>query len=280
MSIVVAPRPVLWPTRILRPRLLLPAAVLTLVVSWAVLPGAFATHDPLLGVPAETFRAPSTDHWMGTDNLGRDLYSRVVHGASLSLRTAMLAVLVSVSVGALLGLVAGYIGGLADSLIMRLVDVVMAVPGLLLAMAFIAVLGFGSTNVAVAVGLAGTSGFARVMRAEVMRVRSSEYVEAARGCGQRTSALLIRHVVPNAVGPVVALAVVEFGTALLAVSALSFLGFGTAPPAPEWGNLVAEGRNYMTVAGWMTTMPGLVIVGVVLAVNRMARAVEREGDQS
>ncbi|HZE49759.1 MAG TPA: ABC transporter permease, partial [Jatrophihabitantaceae bacterium] len=199
-----------------------------------------------------------------------------VHGAAQSLRASLLAVLLASVIGSLVGLVSGFAGGWVDGLIMRVIDVLLAVPALLLSLAFVTALGFGTTNVAIAVGLAAIARFARIMRAEVLRISTSLYVEAARACGARRYSILARHVLPNAYGPVVALATLQFGLAILAVSALSFLGYGATPPAPEWGSLVAQGRDYLGTAWWLTTLPGLTVAATVLATNRIARAIDGE----
>ena len=256
---------------------LVPAvATVALLLGWAVLPALFTGHDPLLGDTSRALHPPGTQSWFGTDQLGRDLYARVVHGSSLTLRATFLAVGVGLAGGGLLGLVSGFVGGRLDGVVMRCVDVVQAIPGLLLSMALIAVLGFGTVNVALAVGLGFVAVFARVTRAEVLRVSTSTYVEAAHAGGVRRSSVLVRHVLPNSAAPVLALAAVQFGQAVLAVSALSFLGFGAEPPAPEWGSLVAEGRDYLVTAWWLTTLPGLVVVATVLATHRISQALDPE----
>lgn len=259
-----------------RPGLLLSAAVIVFILLAAVAPGLFTGYDPIAGVPAEKLRGPSPAHLFGTDETGRDVFARVVHGASLSLRATVLAVLVALIAGSALGLLAGFRGGWLDSAIMRIVDVLQAVPAILLSLALVTALGFGTTNVAIAVGIANLASFARLMRAEVLRVRSGVFVEAARASGVRWSGVLRRHVLPNAVGPVFVLATLTFGTAVLEVSALSFLGFGATPPAPEWGALVAGGRGFLATAWWMTTFPGFTVAAVVLATNRLSRAFDGE----
>ncbi|SNY86946.1 peptide/nickel transport system permease protein [Nocardia amikacinitolerans] len=255
--------------------LILSAAVALLVLGWALAPSLFAGGDPLTGVPAEKFRPPSAQHWFGTDNLGRDLYTRMVHGAGLSLTATLSAVALAVVAGALLGLLAGAIGGVVDAVAMRVVDVLLSIPALLLSLALVTALGFGTRNVAIAVGVSLIANFARVMRSEVLRVRRAVYVEAAHAAGVRWYTVLARHVLPNSYQPVLALAAVEFGMAVLAVSALSFLGYGAEPPTPEWGSLISEGRNYLATAWWLTTLPGLVIIAVVLAAQRLGRAAGR-----
>lgn len=255
--------------------LLLSGAVALLAIGWALLPSVFAGGDPLTGVPAQKFQPPSAQHWFGTDNLGRDLYTRMVHGAGLSLTATLAAVGIALVAGSILGLLSGAAGGVLDTVVMRVVDVLLSIPSLLLSLALVTALGFGTRNVAIAVGVSLVANFARVMRSEVLRVRQAPFVEAARAGGARWHTVLLRHVLPNSYQPVLALAAVEFGMAVLAVSALSFLGYGAKPPTPEWGSLIAEGRNYLATAWWMTTLPGLVIVAVVLAAQRLGRAAGR-----
>lgn len=259
-----------------RPGLLLSSLLTIAVVVAAFAPSWFTTADPLTGIPREKLQGPGLAHLFGTDQLGRDVFARVVYGTSLSLKAMLIAVAVGFVLGATIGLLSGFVGGWVDDAVMRLVDVLLAIPALLLALAFVVALGFGSVNVAVAVGLASVARFARVTRSEVLRVRGSGYVEAARAAGTRWYAILGRHVLPNAIGPAVVFATLEFGAAILAVSSLSFLGYGAPPPAPEWGSLVSDGRNYLAVAWWLTTLPGLIVVVTVLAANRIARALDGE----
>ncbi|WP_243744904.1 ABC transporter permease [Streptomyces hainanensis] len=267
-----------WARRVgRRPGLLLAVLYLVLVLGWTVAPGLFAGQDPLFTDPASGLVPPGAEHWFGTDNLGRDIYARVVHGTRVSLVAGLLAVGLALAVGVLLGTLAGYLGGWLDQLLMRVVEVLVVIPGLLLSLAVVSILGFGTTNVAIAVGIAGIPNFARVVRAEVLRIRGSAYVRAAVAGGSRTPAILRRHVLPNASPPVLVLAALDVGGAVLSISALSFLGYGAAPPAPELGAMVSAGRDYLTTAWWVTTFPGLAIALVVLATSRVARALERTG---
>ncbi|MDG4834249.1 ABC transporter permease [Solwaraspora sp. WMMD1047] len=251
--------------------------VVAVVSAWALFPETFAPGDPLDGVPGDRLQPPNATHWFGTDQLGRDLYTRMVHGASLSLRATLVAVGVALVLGGSVGLFAGFVGRWVDDAAMRLVDVLLAIPGLLLSLAVVTVLGFGTMNVAIAVGVATAANFARVMRAEVLRVNLAVFVEAARTSGVRWYGVLGRHVLPNAFGPVFVMATLELGNAILSVSALSFLGYGAAPPSPEWGSLIAQGRSYLASAPWLTTLPGLVVAALVLAVNRVARELDTRG---
>lgn len=261
--------------RILRqPGLVLSVIVVALVLLAAFLPGLFTSRDPLEAVPVDKLQGPSAEHLFGTDQLGRDLFARVVHGAALSLKATVIAVSLGLVLGSLIGLISGFFGGWVDFLLMRVIEVVLAIPGLLLSLAIITALGFGTVNVAIAVGLASVARFARVMRAEVLRVRGAVFVEAAKAAGARWYEILLRHVLPSAIGPAAVLAALDFGIAILAVSALSFLGYGANAPAPEWGSLVAGGRTYITTAWWLTVLPGLVVMAAVLATNRISRAVD------
>lgn len=259
-----------------RPGLVLAVAVVVLVVLAACWPGLFTGRDPLAADPAQRFQHPSGAHLFGTDELGRDLFSRVVHGASLSLRATLLAVALAFVAGSAIGLVAGFTGRWVEAVLMRFVDVLLSIPSLLLSLALVTALGYGTVKVSVAVGVASVAGFARVMRAEVLRVRQAVFVEAARVSGVRWYAVLWRHVLPNALGPVLVLATLDLGTAILAVSSLSFLGYGAPPPAPEWGTLISDGRNYLANAWWLSTLPGVTIAALVLATNRIARALDGE----
>jgi peptide/nickel transport system permease protein len=271
-----APDPKAWSWFARRPAAAVSLLWLLVVVVAAVAPALLAPGDPLTGIPAEHLQGPSAGHWFGTDQIGRDLYTRVVHGTSLTVSAATLAVAVGVVAGSAIGLLSGFAGGRTDAILMRAADVLLAIPSLLLSLAVITALGFGTVNVAIAVGTASVASVSRIMRAEVIKVRNSAYVEAARASGSSWIRVLLRHVLPNSTGPVIALGVLEFGGAILAVSALSFLGYGAPAPAPEWGALVSGGRDFLRNAWWLTTFPGLVIALTVLAANRLARGLDTE----
>jgi peptide/nickel transport system permease protein len=255
--------------------LLLAWAVIALVALWALVPGLFTGYNPIQGTAGHQLQGPSAAHWLGTDALGRDVYARLVHGAVHSLSGAFVAVAVGLVLGTLLGLVAGSVGRWVDDAIMRTVDVLLSVPPLLLSLSIIIILGFGTINAAIAVGVASVATFARLVRSEVVRVRRAEYVEAAFGSGGRFSAVLWRHVLPNSLTSVIAMAALQFGSAILSISTLGFLGYGAPPPTPEWGLLIAEGRNYIATAWWLTTVPGVVVVAVVLSANRISAAIAK-----
>ncbi len=257
-----------------RPGLAISIAVVVLVAVAACWPSLLTASDPLHADPTALLRPPNGRNWFGTDQLGRDQFSRVVHGAALSLRATLIAVTVAFVVGGGIGLIAGFAGGRVEGLLMRIVDVLLAIPALLLSLALVTALGYGTTKIAFAVGLASVAGFARVARAEVLKVRQSVFVEASRASGSGWSSVLARHVLPHAAGPVLALAALDVGSAVLSVSALSFLGYGAAPPAPEWGSLISDGRTYLAGAWWLSTLPGATVAALVLATGRISRAID------
>lgn len=280
MSVQDAPLPVIrragLPAVRLRAGLSLASAVLAIAFLWALLPGLFTSFDPLTGVPADKLQAPSAAHWLGTDELGRDALARIIHGARYTLAGAGLAVAVGLVLGSFLGLIAGSVGGWLGALILRFVDVLLSIPGLLLSLSLIVILGFGSVQVAVAVGMTAVAGFARLIWSEVVTVRRTDYVEAAFGSGGRFAAVLWRHVLPNALTSVLAYAAIQFGWAILQISTLGYLGYGAPPPTPEWGLMIAEGRNYMTTSWWLTLFPGLAVIFVVVAANTVGHALSRQ----
>ena len=257
---------------LLRPGAIVPIVILLIALAWAIVPGLFTSVSPTEQVGA-ALQAPSAEHWFGTDATGRDLYSRVIHGAGESITAALLAVLVGLVFGSLIGVTAGAVGGLVDEALMRVVDVLLAIPTLLLSLSIVILLGFGTNNAAIAVGVTSVAVFARLSRSQVMSVRASEFVEAAYGSGGTFGSVLWRHVLPNSLTPVIALAALQLGSAILQISTLGFLGYGAPPPTPEWGLLIAEGRNYIATAWWLTTLPGLIVVIVVVATNRLSQAI-------
>ena len=257
-----------------RPGFVLALAFVVLVIVSALVPRFFTTYDPYATAPAARLTPPGAAHWFGTDELGRDLYTRVVFGSTLTIEAALSAIVIALVAGLTLGVVSGFFGGWLDAVLMRVVDVSLAVPGLLMALAVVTALGFGTLPVAIAVGIGIVPGFARTTRAEVLRVKTLPYIEAARAGGATRRRILLRHVLPNAWGPVAVLAVLDFGVAILSVAALSFLGFGAAPPAAEWGTLIARGRDYLVTAPWVSLLPGLFVGLVVLSLNHVARTLE------
>ncbi|WP_417286702.1 ABC transporter permease [Corynebacterium variabile] len=267
-------------TRI-QPGVWIAGLIVLLAVAWALVPGLFASGDPTESGTTEPLLAPSGDHWFGTDAVGRDLYTRVVWGARHSLSGALVAVLVGMVVGTLLGLVAGSVrggrNGWLDTLIMRIVDVLLSIPALLLSLSVIILLGYGTMNAAIAVGVTNVAMFARLARSEVLGVAAADFVEAAYGSGGTAWSVLWRHILPNSLTPVLALAALQFGSAILQLSTLGFLGYGAPPPTPEWGLIISEGRDFIATSWWLSVLPGLAIVLVVLATNYLSQALQRSG---
>ncbi|PTA92565.1 ABC transporter permease [Kosakonia sp. H7A] len=260
-----------WRAHAWQPGLWLAWAVVALAGVAAFFPALLTHYSAVEAIAGAQRLAPQAGHWLGTDQLGRDLFARIVYGASHSLSAALAAVAMGLFAGTLIGVIAGALAGRVESFLMRLVDVLLSIPSLLLSLTVIILLGFGTVNAAIAVGVASIASFARLARGEVVRIRHTEYVEAAWGSGGTFWSVLWRHILPNSLTAVLAFATLQFGQAILALSTLSFLGYGTPPPVPEWGLLIAEGRNYLSTAWWLTTFPGLVVIAVVLAVNRLSR---------
>ena len=246
--------------------------VLGVFCAAALFPQFFASEGPFAEDVTRRLQPPSWEHPFGTDELGRDLLSRVVHGTRTTLGTSLLALAIASAIAVSVGIVAGYLRSVTDRVLMLFIDVLLALPTLLVSLLIIFALGAGTVNLALAVGLASVPPFARVTRAEVLRVSAEPFVEAARANGVNPIRILVRHVLPHATRPVIALATLELASIVLAVSVLSFLGYGTTPPNPEWGNLISEGRGYFSTAWWLTGLPGAVLVAFVLALHRLGRS--------
>ncbi len=238
------------------------------IIAVAALIGVIYTpHDPLALNVDSRLAAPSWSHWFGTDQFGRDILSRMLIGAGVSLRVSLMTVALALSMGLILGALAGYFGGILDYIISGVVDAFLALPGILLALALIAVFGVGEMGVVVALGIAYTPNVARVVRGSVLSLRPLGYIEAARLLGHPHLFIIIRHIIPNVVGPLTVLASTFFAQALLSESALSFLGLGVPPPHPSWGGILAEGRVFMEDAPWLSIFPGLAIAFSLLCIN-------------
>ena len=223
--------------------------------------------DPIKTAPRTALQAPGPGYLLGSDQFGRDVASRVLHGARISLVVGLISVSIAVGIGAPIGLVSGFYGGRLDAVLMRVIDVLLAFPGILLALAIVSVLTPGLGNVMIAVGLAAVPTYARLVRASVLSAREQVYVEAARAIGGRDRAILTRYILPNVVAPLIVTGTLGLGTAILSAAALSFLGLGSQPPTAEWGRMLAEGRDYLREAWWISTFPGLGIMLTVLAMN-------------
>jgi peptide/nickel transport system permease protein len=247
--------------------LLVGLCVLGTLVLVAVFQDILAPRDPTRIDMAATLLPPSANHLLGTDQYGREIWSRVIHGARISLTVGIISVSIAASIGTGVGLVSGFYGGLIDSLLMRLIDVMLAFPGILLALAIVSVLGPNLHNLMLAVGISGIPAYARLVRGSVLVAREETYVEAARATGVPSGLIVWRHVLPNVVAPVIVTGTLGLGGAILSAAALSFIGLGSQPPTPEWGRMLSEGRDYLRDAWWISTFPGIAIMLTVLAMN-------------
>jgi peptide/nickel transport system permease protein len=248
--------------------LVIGASIVLLVVFTAVFAPQLASHDPNAQSLAQRLKPPGDNgHFLGTDNVGRDIWSRLVFGARISLRVAFVAVSIGAGGGLLLGLLAGYAGGWIDMLVGRVIDVIMSFPTILLALAIVAALGPSLTNSIIAIGIASTPRFARVIRSVVISVREREFVNAATALGSSDLRIVLRHILPNVVSPLIILASLSTGTAILVEASLSFLGLGVAPPTPTWGSMITDGKQYMDLAPWISVYAGLAIMVAVLGFN-------------
>ncbi len=249
--------------------------VLGIIVLWTLVPSWFTAYDPLVGDAADKFLPPDLQHWFGTDRAGRDTFTRVVHGTHNTVYGAITSTVIGLCVGSAIGVVAGVARGVLDTVLMRLVDVLLAFPGFLIALCIVSAFGPGTEKIAIGVGIGAVAPFARVARSEALRVVQLDFVDAARISGAKPAAVLFRHVLLNSVGPVIALVPTELGATILNIASLGFLGYGAPPPQPEWGTLLSEGRDYLAQAWWLTSLPGFVVLGTVLAVSRAGRLLQR-----
>jgi peptide/nickel transport system permease protein len=255
-----------------RPAAVFGAAVLLLVLVLALFAPWLAPYDPLATSWSAVRKAPSAAHWFGTDEVGRDLLARVIWGARASLSAGLVAVLIAVAVGLPLGMVAGYVGGWVDAVIGRLTDAMLAIPFLILAIALAAFLGPSLSNAMIAIGVTATPLFVRLARGQVMQARAEDWVEAARAVGNPRARILVRHILPNIVPPVLVQATLTIASAIIAEASLSFLGLGQQPPAPSWGSMLNTAQRFLTQAPWMALFPGAAIFVTVLAFNLVGDA--------
>ena len=251
--------------------LLFPAAILVFIASAVAFPRAFTALDPLIADPLQSLQPPNATHWFGTDQLGRDVFARVIYGARYSVLIGLGVVGISSIIGSTLGLVSGLWRGIVDEIISRFLDIISAFPSLLLALALIAFIGPGTTNLICALGIASIPRYARVIRTQLRLVVRSGYVEQAVTFGISPLTLLWRHVLPHALTQLPVLATTGLGTALIAASGMSFIGMGPRPPIPEWGAMLADGHNYLRIAWWASVWPGVFITLTVVAINALAR---------
>jgi peptide/nickel transport system permease protein len=242
-------------------------ALIGLFAACAILAPVLAPYDPLLQDLGSRLRPPSSEHWLGTDSLGRDIASRILYGARISLIIGVVVVTVAGVVGTAIGLVAGYAGGLVDDALMRLTEVFLAFPALILAMAIAGALGPSLTNAIIAIAAVTWAVYARLVRGQILSLRRREFVEAARAMGASRTRIVVRHLLPNALAPLMIQASFDLGSSIIAAAGLSFIGFGAQPPTPEWGVMISEGRNYISTQPWLSLFPGLAILLAVGSFN-------------
>ncbi len=231
-----------------------------------------APFDPYEQDLVNALSGPSAEHLFGQDDLGRDIFSRVIYGARISLKVGFITVLVSAFVGIVIGAISGYVGGWTDEVLMRITDIMLAFPGILLAIGIMAILGPSLNNVLIALCLVGWKGYARLVRGEVLKEKGKEYVQAARSLGYSRTRVIFAHLLPNTLNPVLVMATLGMASMIIAEAGLSFLGLGTQPPIPSWGGMLSEGRQYILQAPHLTTFPGIAIMILVLGISFLGDA--------
>ncbi|KGG80389.1 peptide ABC transporter permease [Caloranaerobacter azorensis H53214] len=243
--------------------------ILTIIVLLAVFADFIADYDEVVIKQnlKERLQGPSAKHWLGTDEFGRDIFARLIHGARVSLKVGIISVGISIIIGGILGSIAGYYGGLIDNIIMRTMDIFLAIPSILLAIAIVSALGPSLMNLMIAVGISSVPSYARIVRASVLSIRDQEFIEAAKAIGASDLRIVLKHIIPNTLAPVIVQGTLGVAGAILSTAGLSFIGLGIRPPAPEWGAMLAGGRAYLRYAWHVTTFPGLAIMTIILALN-------------
>lgn len=243
--------------------------ILIILVLLAVFANVIANYDNVVIKQnlSQRLQAPSAAHWLGTDEFGRDIFARLVHGTRVSLQVGIIAVGISIIIGGILGAIAGYYGGKLDNIIMRVMDIFLAVPSILLAIAIVSALGPSILNLMLAISISSVPSYARIVRASVLSIRDQEFIEAARAIGASNTRIIFRHIIPNSLAPVIVQATLGVASAILSTAGLSFIGLGIQPPAPEWGSMLSGGRQYLRYAWWVTTFPGIAIMITILSLN-------------
>jgi len=246
--------------------------ILLIVIAVGIVGPWLAPHDPTQPFYEALLSSPTADHMLGTDSIGRDVLSRLLHGARVTLMVAVMAVSITFFTGTFIGVTSAFVGGLVDQVLMRIMDILLAIPNIIMAMAIVAILGPSLTNAMIAVGIAGIPKYARLTRGATLSVKASGYVEASRAVGTSGARILLFQIMPNIMSPLLVYTTLQIGIAILDTAALSFIGLGAQPPTPEWGTMLSEGKEYIHDAWWLATFPGLAITVVVFTVNILGDA--------
>lgn len=243
--------------------------ILVVLVLLALFADVIANYDTVVIKQnlSNRLQGPTTAHWLGTDEFGRDILVRLIHGTRVSLKVGILAVGLAIIVGGTLGAISGFYGGTIDNIIMRTMDIFLAVPSILLAIAIVSALGPNIINLMIAISVSAVPSYARIVRASVLSIRDQEFIEAAKAIGASNTRIIFKHIIPNALAPVIVQGTLGVANAILSIAGLSFIGLGIQPPAPEWGSMLSGGRQYLRYAWWVTTFPGLAIMITILSLN-------------
>lgn len=243
--------------------------MIAILIIGAVFADIIAPYDPLKQDIIHRLQGPSSAHWFGTDELGRDIFSRILYGSRISLTVGLIAVGLSSIVGCALGAVAGYYGGILDNVIMRCTDILMAIPSILLNISIVAALGTGLQNVMIAIGISSIPAYCRIMRASLLSLKDQEFVDASRAAGASDFHIIVNHILPNSMAPLIVQATLKIGGAILSCASMSFIGLGIVPPTPEWGAMLSTGRDFLRDAPHLTAFPGMAIMFAVFSMNLM-----------
>jgi peptide/nickel transport system permease protein len=244
-------------------------AVLLIMAAVALCAGFIADYDKdVIGQDtANRLQGPSAEHWFGTDQFGRDVFARIVYGARISLTMSIIAMLIAVAIGAIIGAIAGFYGGFRDNILMRIMDILLAIPPMLMSISIVAALGQSMVNLLIALSIAYIPVFARVIRSSILSIKDQEFIEAAKCCGSSDRHIIFKHIIPNAIGPIIVQATLAMGSTILIIASLSFMGLGVQPPESEWGTMLYEGRDYLRQAPYLVLFPGTAITLAVISLN-------------
>ena len=244
-------------------------AILLFMAIMAICAGFIADYntDVIGQDTSNRLQGPSAEHWFGTDQFGRDVFARIVYGARISLTMSIIAMLIAVAIGAIIGSIAGFYGGAIDNILMRFMDILLAIPPMLMSISIVAALGQSMVNLLIALSIAYIPVFARVIRSSILSIKDQEFIEAAKCCGSSDAHIIFKHIIPNAIGPIIVQATLAMGSTILIIASLSFMGLGVQPPESEWGTMLYEGRDYLRQAPYLVLFPGTAITLAVISLN-------------